>query len=110
MPLDASVMDLYSDKDEFLPGLSEKILYYSSSDPIHVFEEETAGFMSHPATSLDGENFHLESHVMLENMGMSDPECSRINGRTFTASALRNLLPREERLPDLVIPRGEVIK
>ena len=41
---------------------------------------------------------------------MSDPECSRINGRTFTASALRNLLPREENLPDLLIPRGEVIK
>ena len=94
MPLDASVMDLYLDKDEFLPGLSERINYDSSSDPIHIFEEETASFMSHPATSLDGENFNLESHVMLEKMGMSDPECFRINGQTFTASALRNLLPR----------------
>src|SRR5882724_10866493 len=47
---------------------------------------------------------------MLENMGMSDPECSRINGRTLTASALRNLVPKKENLPDLAIPRGVVIK
>ena len=65
--------------------------------------------MSHPAAQLKPENFNLEPQVMLENMGMSDPEPSHINGWTFTASALRNLLPRKEKLPDLAIPRGEVI-
>ena len=68
MVLDPSVMDLHSDKDEFLPGLSERIHYDSSSDPIHIFEEETAGFMSHPTTSLEGEEFNLGSHVMLEHL------------------------------------------
>ena len=48
MQLDASVMDLYSDKDEFLPGFDEQIIYDSYSDPINILEEEPAGFMSHP--------------------------------------------------------------
>ena len=70
----------------------------------------TAGFMSHPDNTSNSDKLDLQPQVMLENMGMSDPECSRINGRTFTASALWNLLPRNEKLPDLAIPRGEIIK
>jgi len=110
MQLDASVMDLYSDKDEFLPGFDEQIIYDSYSDPINILEEETAGFMSHPACPLNLDKSGFQPKVMLENMGMSDPECSRINGRTLTASALRNLVPKKENLPDLAIPRGDVIK
>ena len=60
------------------------------------FEEETAGFMSHPASSLNSDEIKSELQVMIENMGMSDPECSQINGRTFTASALRNLIPENK--------------
>ena len=48
MQLDASVIYLYSDKDEFLPGFDEQIIYDSYSDPINILEEEPAGFMSHP--------------------------------------------------------------
>jgi len=64
--------------------------------------------MSHPTNTLT-DIHNSQPKVMLENMGTSDPECSRINGRTFTASALRNLLPRNKILPDLAIP-SEVIK
>ncbi|KAG2112595.1 uncharacterized protein F5147DRAFT_572188, partial [Suillus discolor] len=38
-------------------------------------------------------------------MGVSDPECDKVSGRSFTASALRNLLPAasSETVPDLII-------
>ncbi|KAG1874170.1 hypothetical protein C8R48DRAFT_650630, partial [Suillus tomentosus] len=43
-------------------------------------------------------------------MGVTDPECTRLAGRSFTASALRNLLPSRSSSgePDLVLPRGAV--
>jgi len=87
MPLDASLMDLYSDKDEVLPGFEEIILYDSTSDPTYILNEKTAGFMSYPVNTLNLDKLNLQPKVMLENMGMSGPECSQINGRTFTASA-----------------------
>ena len=80
MVLDASVMGLYSDHEEYLPGIGERILYDSNSDATQNFEEETAGFMSHPASSSNFNEATFEPQVMLETMGMSDPECSRING------------------------------
>ncbi|KAG2737789.1 hypothetical protein P692DRAFT_201732591, partial [Suillus brevipes Sb2] len=42
-------------------------------------------------------------------MGVSDPECDKISGRAFTASALRNLLPHTHSptLPDLVLHHTE---
>ncbi|KAG2746805.1 hypothetical protein P692DRAFT_201717868, partial [Suillus brevipes Sb2] len=39
-------------------------------------------------------------------MGVSDPESDKINGRTFTAAALRNLYSRSGSRPDLIIHRG----
>ncbi|TRM62201.1 hypothetical protein BD626DRAFT_404399, partial [Schizophyllum amplum] len=39
-------------------------------------------------------------------MGVSDPEGARLAGRTFTASALRSLLPHASSRPDLVIHRS----
>ena len=42
--------------------------------------------MSHPASSLNADEATFEPQVMLENMGMSDPESSHISGQTFTAS------------------------
>jgi len=38
MPLDASLMDLYSDKEEILPGIIDRIIYDSNSDPTQFFE------------------------------------------------------------------------
>ena len=110
MPLDATVMDLYSNQEEFLPGIRDRIIYDSNSEPTQPFEEETAGFMSHPASSPNIDDVKIEPQVILENMGMSDPECSHINAQKFTASALRNLIPKNNSIPDLAIPRGNVIR
>ncbi|KAH7904331.1 hypothetical protein BJ138DRAFT_1019274, partial [Hygrophoropsis aurantiaca] len=37
---------------------------------------------------------------------MTDPECTLLPGRAFTASALRNLAPSSSHLPDLVLHHG----
>lgn len=52
--------------------------------------------------------------LCLKKMGVSDPESEKLNGRTFTASALRNLVKRNDdvqdsNLPDLVtIPSSQL--
>ncbi|KAG2742618.1 hypothetical protein P692DRAFT_201889980, partial [Suillus brevipes Sb2] len=39
-------------------------------------------------------------------MGVSDPECDNISGRTFVAAAIKNLFSENTLLPDLVVHRG----
>ncbi|KAF8426440.1 hypothetical protein L210DRAFT_3420655, partial [Boletus edulis BED1] len=39
-------------------------------------------------------------------MGVSDPESVKLSGRTFTAAALRNLIPKQASQIDLVVHRG----
>jgi hypothetical protein len=97
-------MDLYPD-DGTLPGLAKHIVYDHDSDVDAVFAEETAGFPaqsftmpSNPTTS--------EPDVLLESMGVSDPECTKISGRAITASALCNLMPVSPEEPDLVLHRS----
>ncbi|KAL1685485.1 hypothetical protein GGG16DRAFT_66182, partial [Schizophyllum commune] len=41
-------------------------------------------------------------------MGVSDPESVHLTGRTFTASALRSLLPDQSSRPDLVVHRSSI--
>jgi hypothetical protein len=45
---------------------------------------------------------------MLEKMGVSDPECDKVSGWHFIASALWNLGPQSagDACPDLVVHRG----
>jgi hypothetical protein len=43
--------------------------------------------------------------VMLEKMGVSDPECDEISGRACTAAALKNLHSQSGWHPDLVVHR-----
>jgi len=73
-------MDLSSDQEEFLPEISERIIYDSNSDSNQTFEEETAGFVSQPASSLNVIEATFVPQVMLENMGISEPECSCMSG------------------------------
>ncbi|KIK78679.1 hypothetical protein PAXRUDRAFT_772154, partial [Paxillus rubicundulus Ve08.2h10] len=74
-----------------------------------VFEEETAGFGSHPATllqSVDG------AVTLIERMGVLDPESDKVSGHTFTAAALWNLFPKSipwadgTQMPDLIVHHG----
>jgi len=60
--------------------------------------------MSHPASSLIVNGTTFVPQVMLENMGKSDPECSCIT------CALKNLIPKNSNIPELAIPRGNVIR
>lgn len=113
--LDMDVLAMYPD-DDVLPGLSDCVVEDHELDVSRVFHDETAGFSIHPAEllqnadpisdSLSSEPGLQTSVVMLEKMGVSDPECDKISGRTFTAAALRNLHGRSDVQPDLVIHRG----
>lgn len=77
-----------------------------------IFLEETAGFEEHPATlvhegcvnpSPDDDSSPI---TFLEKMDVSDPDSVKISGHTFTALALRNLVPHSLPKPDLIIHRG----
>jgi len=71
-----------------------------------VFSEETAGFAEHPADLLSSDKHTTTPIVLLEKMGVSDPEGVKLLGRTFTASALKNLVPSTAQVPDLVLHRS----
>ena len=81
-------MELYSNNEGVLPGICDRVIYDHESDSNMTFEEETAGFSSHPIFSMSDQSHQSNDQVLLENMGMSDPECIRISGQSFTAAAL----------------------
>ena len=105
--LDESAMDLYPE-DGYLPGIENVVIHDHQSDTEDVFKEETAGISEHPAELLGSSSDTSESElsVMIEKMGITDPECDRMPGRLFTAAALRNLVSDGSELPDLVLHRG----
>jgi hypothetical protein len=107
--LDRSAMELYPE-DGCLPGIESRVVHDRESDVGNIFGEETAGVSEHPAELLrSSESGAPESEsptVMIEKMGVSDPECDRMPGRVLTAAALRNLVPDGSDLPDLVLHRG----
>ena len=45
---------------------------------------------------------------MMEEMGVTDPECDKVPGRLFTAVALKNLVSDGSELPELVLHRGSL--
>lgn len=99
-------MDLYPE-DGILPGIEERLIHDRNSDPKQLFDEETAGFQEHPAQNIKNDIDPDIPVVFLEKMGVSDPEGDKIQGRSYTASALRNLLPQSNRLPDLIIHHAQ---
>ena len=101
--IDSHAMDLYPDND-IVPGLLENVIEDNVLDPSTTFDEETAGLTDHPARLMCNNNdSSTETTTLLEKTGVSDPEGVRISGRTFTATALRNILPKNAKLPDLVL-------
>lgn len=110
--LDKNLLDLYP-IDRILPGIDQKILYDHESIGEGIFVQETAGFSEHPATaflnnSKTQDNKTIETQIMLEKMGVSDPESVKMSERSFTASALQNLVAEENQrdLPYLIIHSG----
>lgn len=116
IPLDSDILNLYPD-DGVIPGLGDCVVEDNELVASAVFEEETAGFESHPvALLLDPGDSSTSSTTdeekeitLLEKMGVSDPESVNLNGQTFTALALRNLVPGGSNcapMPNLIVYRG----
>ena len=105
MPLDETIMNLYPD-DGTLPHIEDGVVENIELDVKKVFSEETAGFSEHPAQLLQESSSDSPPTVLLEKMGVSDPESVKLAGRTFTSSALKNLLPSSSEYPDLVLHRS----
>ena len=75
--LNESTMSLYPE-DGCLPGIEESVIYDRESDVDEIFKEETTGISEHPAELLGSSPEDSRSElidVMLEKMGVTDPEC-----------------------------------
>ncbi len=119
IPYDEALLNLYPE-DGIMPGLENRIINVMDADPEKLFVEETAGFSEHPAAifrkpenerDLNRERVVSNDEIMIEKMGVADPDCVKLNGRSFTAAALRNLVKASNEqasldLPDLIIHRG----
>jgi len=108
--LDKSVMDLYP-KDGYLPRIEDSVICDRESDAEEIFREETTAMSEHPAELLGSSSNTLGSElfsVMIEKMGVTDPECNQMPGRLFIAAALRNLVPENSELPNLVLYHGSM--
>ena len=107
MTLDPDVINLYPD-DDILPGIEHCIIedHNTQADVRSIFAEETAGFSEHPAEVLGSKGDSDGPLVLLEKMGVSDPEGIKLSGRTFTASALKNLVSFPSQAPDLILHRS----
>ncbi|KAG8956556.1 hypothetical protein FRC04_000034 [Tulasnella sp. 424] len=99
---------MYSE-DGIPEGLDEAAIVDEDLDPHDVFEEETAGVEVHPASTVQNDEAGDDPavpKVLLEAMGVSDPEGDKIPSRMFEVSTLRNIVSEDSELPDLVIARG----
>jgi hypothetical protein len=104
--LDPQTVEQYPDVD-LLPGLKECVIEDHETDVTSIFNEETAGFSDHPAADAASPSTGSSApFVLLEKMGVSDPEGDCLSGRAFTASALCNILPEDANRPDLILHHG----
>ena len=103
--LDPEIMDLYPE-DGVLPDILHGVFEDHETNVDKTFANETAGFSEHPAELIRTHSGSDSAVVFLEKMGVSDPEGIRLTGRTFTASALKNLVPSSSELPDMVLHRS----
>lgn len=109
--LDKDILALYPE-DGPLPGVVESVIHDHTSNISHVFHKETAGFDLHPASLLLESTPSSDSNsksdiIMIEKMGVSNPECDKFSGQSFTASVLKNIntykTPGLQKNPDLII-------
>jgi hypothetical protein len=105
--LDRSAVELYPE-DGYLPGIENRVVHDRESIVGDIFGEETAGLSKYPAELLtsSGAPESEPPSVMIEKIGVTDPESDRAPSRLFTAAALRNLVPNGSDLPNLVLHRG----
>lgn len=105
IPLSLINLEQYPD-DGILPGVEERVILNESPADKENFVQETAGLDDHPADQVQSLG-NDETMIFLEQMGVSDPECVRLQGRSFTAAALRKLIAKTDDSPDLIIHHGK---
>ena len=105
IPLDEEIMNKYPE-DGPVPGVNEGVFEDHDTDVKTIFSNETAGFSEHPADLVHGDHNSTMPIVLLEKMGVSDPEGAKLTGRAFMASALKNLVPSSSGSPDLILHRS----
>ena len=65
-------------ENDSLPGVQDRVIYVKSPNAATLFEEETAGVSSHPASSSLG--IIDQRDFMIETMGLADPESCWLTG------------------------------
>lgn len=91
-----------------IPNVDGSVIHDATSDPGHVFHEESAGLDNHPADDLaqDGEGDSGEPIVFLENVGIMDPETVDVKSSSATAAALRSIFMKSSDGPDVIFRHG----
>lgn len=103
--LDPLSADMYP-IDGVLPGIDNRVIHDTHLNVQATFDTETAGIDDHPALQVRQDSDTMDPVIFLEKMGVSDPESVTLQGRSFTASALRNLVREPSNRPDLIIHRS----
>ena len=96
------IIDMYPENGT-VPGIDDGVFEDHYIDVKIVFSNETTGFSEHPADLICGDHVSTTPIVLLEKIGVSDPEGVRLSGREFTASALKTLVSSSSGLPDLIL-------
>lgn len=101
--LSKDVLNLYPDAD-MLPGVDERVIQSNTGIEDLLFEDETAGYTEHPSQALANgvPNTDLTS-VLMDKLGAVDPDGACIPGRVLNAAAIKNLIPVNRSIPDLLI-------
>ena len=91
VPLDSDIINLYPE-DGTLPGIENHIIQDDETNPEHAFSDHHAQLFKSEINSESNLNIETNNDaVLLDKTGIVDPECDRLSGRSFTASALKNL-------------------
>ena len=107
IPLDSTIMNTYPDNG-LLPQIEHRIFEDHETNASSTFAEETAGFAEHPAQLIifddkHGSDSSESSTLLLEKMGVSNPDGVKISGHASTASVLKKFASKKTGVPDLVL-------
>jgi len=102
--IDISRFDEFPE-DDALPGLADRIVVDAQGNAEEMFERETAAFEPHPFQEAVKQQ-NTESIVFMDKFGVADGSHDRLKGRTFSAAAIRNLVPKAPGVPDLTLHWG----
>ena len=102
-------MSTYPDNG-LLSQIEHQIFEDHETNASSTFAEETAGFAEHPTHLIFDDKHDSDlsesSTLLLEKMGVSDPDGVKISGRVSTASVLKKFASKKTGVPDLVLHRS----